>query len=87
MVISTCTHCKQNHLICDNQLKIDLGQVQMGKKVEDYLANRGEKVQKMTISEADLDRYYLVDKDGELTLVPKNGGQVIYDGLLFLCPT
>jgi len=39
MVVSTCTHCKQNHLIADNQRKLDMEN--RFDKVEDFLSMRG----------------------------------------------
>ena len=82
MVVSTCKHCKNKHLIADNQGKLDMPEY--GAKIEDYLAKeRGEKVQKLTISAKDLEDNYLVDQDGELKLVPKIGGQVRQSQLSF----
>lgn len=50
---------------------------EFGPKIENYLEERlGESVQRMTISEADLENYYLLDKDGVLSLYPKAAGQV-----------
>jgi len=37
--VSTCTHCKQNHLIADNQRKLDMEN--RYDKVEDYLSMKG----------------------------------------------
>ena len=74
MVISTCKHCKKLHLIADNEGKLDMAQY--GKKIEDYLAQHGEKVQKLSITPEDLEENYLIDKDGEICLVPKAAGQV-----------
>ncbi|RYH06583.1 hypothetical protein EON65_42715 [archaeon] len=70
MVISTCRSCKKRHLIADNEKKLDFGK-DYGQKIEDYLLQNGEKVQKFYLSKQQLDDYYLVDQDGELTLVPK----------------
>lgn len=74
MVISRCRHCEEKHLIADNQQKLDL--TKYGKKIEDYLMEQGESVQKLTITTKDLEENYLVDQDGEISLVPKNAGQV-----------
>jgi len=46
-----------------------------GKKIEEYLISQGEDVQKLSISAADLENYYLVDNNGKLELVSKLGGQ------------
>lgn len=73
MVVSTCKHCKKLHLIADNEGKMDMAQY--GKKIEDYLREKGENIQKLTITAKDLEDNYLVDKDGVITLVPKIGGQ------------
>lgn len=75
MVVSTCKHCSNRHLIADNENKMDMKE--FGPKIENYLEERlGESVQRMTISEADLENYYLLDKDGVLSLYPKAAGQV-----------
>ena len=74
MVISTCRHCQNLHLIADNEGKLDMKQY--GHKIEDYLKEQGETVQKLTISQQELDDNYLVDKDGALQLMPKMAGQV-----------
>lgn len=47
-----------------------------GKRIADYLESKGEVVQKMTLSEKDLEDNYLVDQDGVLTMVSKLGGQL-----------
>jgi transcription elongation factor Elf1 len=73
MVISTCKHCKSHHLIADNEGKLDMPEY--GKKIEDYLKEKGERVQKLQVTPRDLEDNYLVDKDGVLTLVPKMSGQ------------
>ena len=75
MVVSTCRHCKKLHLIADNEGKLDMAQY--GKKIEDFLRDKGESVQKISITEQDLEENYLVDKDGVVTLVPKIAGQVL----------
>ena len=46
-----------------------------GEKIEDYLKSQGEKVQKLTITTDDLEKNYLIDTDGVITLVPKEAGQ------------
>jgi len=74
MVVSTCRHCKKLHLIADNEGKLDMAQY--GKKIEDFLREKGESVQRISINEKDLEENYLVDKDGVLSLVPKIAGQV-----------
>ena len=70
MVISMCQHCKNKHLIADNEKKMDFPD-DYGLKVEEYLSKRGERVQKLTISQKNLENYYLVDHNGEIVLVPK----------------
>jgi transcription elongation factor Elf1 len=70
MVISTCKHCQKLHLIADNQRKLDMAEYQ--DRVDMYLEQKGEKVQRLTISESDLENYHLIDKDGEIVLHPKN---------------
>jgi len=75
MVVSTCKHCRNLHLIADNEGKMDMKQY--GKKIEDYLREKGENIQKMSITPQDLENNYLVDKDGVISLVPKVGGQVL----------
>lgn len=74
MVVSTCRHCKNLHLIADNEGKLDMAQY--GKKIEDFLRDKGENIQKLSITEKDLEDNYLIDKDGVITLVPKIAGQV-----------
>lgn len=75
MVISTCRHCKQNHLIADNERKLDMG-ADYGKKIEDYLVSQGQVVQRLSITEKELQENFLVDNDGVLKLVPRHSGQV-----------
>jgi hypothetical protein len=72
MVISTCRHCRRRHLIADNEKKLDLGKVDYGLKIEDFLRRRGDKVTKLTVSADELRKCVLLDKDGELTLVAKS---------------
>lgn len=72
MVISTCQHCKNRHFIADNERKLDFGpDIDYGYKIEEFLKQRGENVQKATISENVLEHFYLVDHNGQLMLVPK----------------
>jgi len=73
MVLSTCKNCKNIHLIADNEKKLDMPEY--GPKIEDYLTAQGEKVQKLSVTLDELDKNYLVDKDGVLTMVPKEAGQ------------
>jgi hypothetical protein len=75
MVVSTCKHCKQYHLIADNERKLDMGQ-DYGERIEDFLQARGETVQRLSVSLQELEGHYLVDKDGVLSMVPKAAGQV-----------
>jgi DNL zinc finger len=74
MVVSTCRHCKNKHLIADNEGKLDMPEY--GKKIEEYLQSKGETIQRLSITAKDLEDNYLIDKDGILTLVPKVAGQV-----------
>jgi transcription elongation factor Elf1 len=74
MVVSTCRQCKSKHLIADNEGKLDMGEY--GRKIEQYLEQKGEKVQHMTITAKDLENNYLVDHDGVVALVSKQGGQL-----------
>lgn len=74
MVITTCASCRQRHLIADNQERMDMPE--MPRRVEHLLQNLGQKVQKMHITEDDLERYLIVEKDGELALYPKAVGPV-----------
>ena len=75
MVVSTCKQCKSKHLIADNEGKLDMAEY--GKKIEDYLVNtRGESVQRISITPQDLEKNYLVDCDGVVTLVSKDAGQL-----------
>lgn len=75
IVISTCKECRKTHLIADHENKLDFPR-QYGTKVEEFLIDRGEKVQKLTIAEEDLEKYYLVDIEGEIRLIPKQTGEV-----------
>jgi hypothetical protein len=70
MVVSTCRHCKQNHLIADNERKLDMGQ-DYGCTIESYLKAQGESVQRLTVSLQELEENFLVDNNGELKLVPR----------------
>lgn len=75
MVVSTCKKCKSRHLIADNEGKLDMAEY--GKKIEDYLVSeKGEKVQRLTVSAGDLEKNYLVDYDGVVSLVSKDAGQL-----------
>ena len=77
MVVATCRHCKNKHWIADNQKKLDFP-AQFGNKIDEYLEANGEKVQRMSITTAELENNYLIDTDGVLTLFPKEAGQVNY---------
>ena len=72
MVVSTCKSCKNLHLIADNEGKLDMAQY--GKKIENFLEEQGESVQKVSLTSQDLKDNYLVDKDGVVALVPKSQG-------------
>jgi protein import protein ZIM17 len=68
MVVTTCRHCKNRHLIADNEQKLDMGpDTPAYQKVEELLKMRGEKVQKMQVgSKQDLiEGRYLVEQDGD----------------------
>ena len=73
MVVASCKHCKNKHLIADNEGKLDMKEY--GKTVEEYLISQGETVQRLNLTPEELEKYYLVDQDGKLQLVPKEGGQ------------
>lgn len=75
MVVATCRHCKTKHLIADNERKLDFP-VEYGRKIEEYLESKGERVQRVSVSPKDLEDNYLVDEDGVVSLVPKMAGQV-----------
>ena len=44
MVVSSCKHCKNKHLIADNEGKMDMAQY--GKKIEEFLESKGEVIQR-----------------------------------------
>lgn len=75
MVVATCRHCTTKHLIADNEQKLDFPK-EYGRKIEEYLESKGERVQRVTISAQDLEDNYLVDEDGVVSLVSKMAGQV-----------
>lgn len=75
MVISRCKTCQKLHLIADNEGKLDFPKV-YGKRIDEYLESQGERVQRMSITEQDLEDNFLVEQDGEILLIPKAGGQV-----------
>ena len=75
MVVSTCKSCKNYHLIADNERKLDMGG-DYGKRVDEFLTSKGETVQKLSMSLQELKDNYLVEKDGVLSIVPKNSEQV-----------
>ena len=84
MVISTCKGCKSKHFISDNEGKLDMGEY--GKKIEDFLVQNGENVQRMALSRQELEDNYLVDDEAELKLQPKIGGQVSSDSTIIDLP-
>jgi hypothetical protein len=46
--VSTCKHCKNLHLIADNEKQLDYPEFhEFGSKVEDLLAAKGERVQRL----------------------------------------
>ena len=84
MVVSTCRHCKVKHLIADNKGLLDLPE--FGARIGEFLERRGERVQRLTLSEEDLSNNFLVDDDGQLTLVSKMGGQLSPDAVVVEFP-
>lgn len=85
MVVSTCRHCKVKHLIADNKGLLDLPEY--GARIGEYLERRGERVQRLTISEQDLEENFLVDDDGQLSLVSKMGGQLSPEAVVVEFPS
>lgn len=64
MVVSTCKHCSNRHLIADNERKLDMGpDAPEYRKVEEVLKERGETVNKLQLTAEDLlEGRYFVDK-------------------------
>lgn len=85
MVVSTCRHCRVKHLIADNKGLLDLPEY--GARIGEYLERRGERVQRLTISEQDLEENFLVDDDGQLSLVSKMGGQLSPEAVVVEFPS
>lgn len=83
--MSTCRHCKVKHLIADNKGLLDLPEY--GARIGEYLERRGERVQRLTISEQDLEENFLVDDDGQLSLVSKMGGQLSPEAVVVEFPS
>ena len=83
--MSTCRHCKVKHLIADNKGLLDLPE--FGSRIGEYLESRGERVQRLSLSEEELDKNFLVDDDGQLTLVSKMGGQLSPDAVVVEYPS
>ena len=81
IVISTCKTCKVTHFIADNLKKLDMSEY--GSKIDEYLESKGERVQRISLTPEEVENNFLIDKDGELTLRPKIGGQVRYFYLLY----
>ena len=73
MVVTTCRHCKNRHLIADNEHKLDMGpDTPAFKRVEELLRARGERVKRMQVdSKQDLlEGRYIVEQDGDnITIV------------------
>ena len=69
LIVTTCRHCKSRHLIADNTNSMDMAE--FGPKIEDYLRRQGETVTKLTLTPKQLEDNYLIDYNGQLTLVPK----------------
>jgi len=68
MVVTTCRHCKNRHLIADNEQKLDMGpDTPAFKKVEDLLKSRGERVKRMQVDSKNdlLEGRYIVEQDGD----------------------
>jgi hypothetical protein len=84
MVVSTCSKCKNKHLIADNQKKLDFPS--FPERVDVLLEQQGEGVQRLSLTPNDLEKYYLVDEDGAIKLVPKDGGQVGVDATVVEYP-
>lgn len=84
MVISTCTHCKNKHLIADNEGKLDFPS--FGKKIEDFLQAKGENIQKLSLTSKDLEENYLLDQDGVISIVSKMAGQPPSDATIVEIP-
>lgn len=74
MVVSTCKHCSNRHLIADNERKLDMGpDAPEYRKVEEVLKARGEMVNKLQLTADDLlEGRYFVDKGDVIDM----GGQV-----------
>jgi len=85
MVITTCKTCRNRHLIADNEGKLDFKEY--GKKIEEYLVQKGENVQRLSISAGDLSDYYILDQDGKVSLVPKSMGQPSLESTIVEIPT
>ena len=83
MVVATCRHCKTKHLIADNERKLDFPK-EYGRKIEEYLESKGERVQRLSVSEKDLEDNYLVDEDGVVSLVSKMAGQVCCLSVIYI---
>jgi hypothetical protein len=77
LVVSTCKHCKIKHLIADNKGLLDLPAY--GARMAEYLEQKGEKVQRLSLTSKDLEDNYLIDDDGQLRLTSKMGGQLSPD--------
>lgn len=50
------------------------------------LERQGEGVQRISLTSKDLEKYYLVDEDGKIKLVPKAGGQLSVDSTVIEYP-
>ena len=74
MVVSKCKSCNTKHLIADNEGKLDMGEY--GKRIEEYLKSKGDKVQRVSFNSKELEENYVIeDEDGIISLWPKMGGQ------------
>ncbi len=74
-VISTCIGCDSRHMLADNAHKFDMKQY--GKRIDEYLTQKGEFVQKLNITAKDINEYHLVDSEGKIRLVPKTSGEEV----------
>lgn len=64
------------HVSLKQELKFVISFIVLGKRIEEFLINKGERVQKLQINSMDLEDNYLIDNNGMISLVPKVSGQV-----------
>ena len=70
-VVATCEKCKSRHMLADNQGRLDFSD-EFGPRIDEYLSKKDESVKKLKINGSILKTHNIVDKDGVLTLIPKN---------------